>query len=169
MHEVKINDNSYSVDFTANDLLSGKVNDSDFELDLIQIDDTHYHLIHEGNSYNIEIVNYDSEEKAAKIKINGKVLELDIRDKFDILLDKMGLADLANQQISDVKAPMPGMVLDIQVEAGQEVKTGEPLVVLEAMKMENVIKSPTDAVIKSIDVDKGIAVEKNATLVSFDV
>ena len=62
---------------------------------------------------------------------------------------------------------MPGMVLNILVTEGQDIKKGDPLIVLEAMKMENVLKSPTDGIVKKINVNKGIAVEKNQVLIQF--
>jgi biotin carboxyl carrier protein len=63
---------------------------------------------------------------------------------------------------------MPGLVLDVRVKEGDEVKKGDPLLVLEAMKMENILKSPAHAKIKKINVNKGQAVEKNQVLVSFE-
>ena len=71
-------------------------------------------------------------------------------------------------KVSDLKAPMPGLVLSIDVEVGKEVKKGDALLILEAMKMENVIKSPTDGVIKSIAVKTSQAVEKNQLLLNFE-
>ncbi|HKK78307.1 MAG TPA: biotin/lipoyl-containing protein, partial [Phaeodactylibacter sp.] len=63
---------------------------------------------------------------------------------------------------------MPGMVLEVSVKAGEEVSEGTPLLILEAMKMENVIKSPGDGVIKAINVTKGEAVDKNYLLVEME-
>lgn len=63
-----------------------------------------------------------------------------------------------------VASPMPGNILDIKVSVGDSVKTGDTIVVLEAMKMENNIVAPRDAVIASIDVAKGDSVESGATL-----
>ncbi len=74
---------------------------------------------------------------------------------------------LNSSKVNEVKAPMPGLVLDIRVSEGDEVKKGDPILVLEAMKMENIIKSPTDGVIKKINVKKGLAVEKNQVLINF--
>lgn len=65
-----------------------------------------------------------------------------------------------------VKAPMPGTIVSVAVSNGQEVKTGDVLVVLEAMKMENEIKAPKDGKIVSVSVNKGDAVESGAELVS---
>jgi pyruvate carboxylase subunit B len=64
-----------------------------------------------------------------------------------------------------VRAPMPGLVLRVEVEAGQEVAAGGGLVVLEAMKMENEIRSPGPGKVKAILVEPGQAVEKGAPLV----
>ena len=66
-----------------------------------------------------------------------------------------------------IKAPMPGLILEINVKVGQEVKEDEPLLILEAMKMENIITSPRDGIIKSISVNKTDAVEKNQLLIEF--
>lgn len=66
-----------------------------------------------------------------------------------------------------LKAPMPGLVLRVQVVPGQRVPAGAGLVVLEAMKMENELKSRADAVIKAIRVQPGEAVEKGQVLLEF--
>lgn len=65
-----------------------------------------------------------------------------------------------------VKAPMPGTIVSVAVSNGQEVKAGDVLVVLEAMKMENEIKAPKDGKIVSVSVNKGDAVESGTELVS---
>jgi biotin carboxyl carrier protein len=62
---------------------------------------------------------------------------------------------------------MPGLILSVAVAEGQEVKKGDPLLILEAMKMENVIKAPADATVKVIKVRKGDSVDKNQVLVLF--
>jgi biotin carboxyl carrier protein len=80
----------------------------------------------------------------------------------------MGLSLAASKVINDVKAPMPGMILDIMVSEGQEVKEGDNLLVLEAMKMENTILAPRDAVIKSISIAKGKTVTKNEVLIEME-
>jgi biotin carboxyl carrier protein len=62
---------------------------------------------------------------------------------------------------------MPGLVLSVLVSAGQEVKKGDKLLVLEAMKMENIIKAGGDGVVAQIMVNQGQAVDKNQTLIEF--
>ena len=101
------------------------------------------------------------------LKINSVKYAIDLKDKYDELLHSLGMDNIASAKINQVKAPMPGMVLNILVHEGNEVKKGDVLLVLEAMKMENMLKSPTDGVIKKIAVQKGNAVEKNQLLIQF--
>jgi len=68
----------------------------------------------------------------------------------------------------EVKAPMPGNILDVKVAAGASVKAGDVLVILEAMKMENEIVAPQDGTVASINVHKGDTVNSGDTLVSMN-
>ena len=70
---------------------------------------------------------------------------------------------------SVLKAPMPGLVVRVAVEEGMRVEAGSPVVVLEAMKMENELRAPAAAVVKGITVKAGQAVEKGQVLVEFEV
>ena len=76
--------------------------------------------------------------------------------------------EAGKKKLKELKAPMPGLVLDVKVTSGDEVIEGQELLVLEAMKMENAIKSPQDGIIKSISIEKNDKVEKNQILVSFE-
>ena len=101
------------------------------------------------------------------VKVNQKELEVVIQNPVDKILEKIGLALIQQNEIKDVNSPMPGTILEILVKEGQQVKKGDPLVVLEAMKMENMIKSPRNGMIRSVPVTKGIIIEKNQPLVRF--
>jgi biotin carboxyl carrier protein len=76
--------------------------------------------------------------------------------------------DNNTKKLKDLKAPMPGLVLDIMVKEGEEVTEGQELIVLEAMKMENAIKSPQDGKIKKIAIKNQDKIDKNHTLLSFE-
>ncbi len=69
---------------------------------------------------------------------------------------------------TSIKAPMPGLVVKLRVEPGERVAKGQPLLIIEAMKMENIIKARTDGIVKEIKVKAGQSVEKSDTLVEFE-
>ena len=114
-----------------------------------------------------EVLEVDDTKKKFTIKIANGIYNINLKDKADALLEKLGMTHLQNVIIKDIKAPMPGLILDIMVEVGQEVKKGDALMILEAMKMENVLKSTGEGIITSIEVEKGQSVEKNNVLIKF--
>ncbi|MGN6641238.1 MAG: acetyl-CoA carboxylase biotin carboxyl carrier protein subunit, partial [Mucilaginibacter sp.] len=157
MHKIKVNNQfDYDIEDKAGKLL---VNEKEINADILQRG-TSFHIINDLSSYNAEVVQFDPETKTAEIKVNGNIYTVTAKDQFDILLDKLGMSNLNNAKISEVKAPMPGLVLKIFVKEGDEVKKGENLFILEAMKMENIIKSPGDVVVKSVKIKPGDKVEK---------
>ena len=135
------------------------------ELDAVQTDKGHFHVLHNGKSYLAEVISVDKQSKEVRLKLNGKPQTIKLQDEYDQLVEKMGLSANIIHKISAIKAPMPGLVLSILVEPGQEVVHGEPMVILEAMKMENIIKSPGEGTVKRIVVAKGKPVEKGEVLI----
>lgn len=137
-------------------------------IDMVKIDENHFHLICNDQSYNAEVLSVDAEEKVMKIKVNQNIYDLEIRDQYDELLKNLGLENLNANKVKEIKAPMPGLVLKIVVNEGDLIKKGENLLVLEAMKMENMIKAPADVTIQKIKVKSGEKVEKNQLLILLD-
>jgi biotin carboxyl carrier protein len=113
------------------------------------------------------VLSVNGDEKLFYIKVNGIKYKFNVKDKYDELLHSLGMDNLTSNKVSELKAPMPGLVLNVSVNAGEAVSKGDALLILEAMKMENVIKSPTDGVIKNISVNKGETVEKNQVILNF--
>jgi biotin carboxyl carrier protein len=144
-----------------------------FTLDNVQypiesrsIGKNHYHYQIGSKSYDVRMVNH--ENKYCTITINGVVVNIPYKTDLDLMLEKMGLKDLLASGNKDFKAPMPGMVLKVLVQPGQQVNKGTPLLVLEAMKMENNIKAESDGMVKSVEIKEGQSVEKNQVLIHFE-
>jgi len=102
------------------------------------------------------------------LRINGVTTEVRVADKRMLLLEKMGMAAAVTEVERELLAPMPGKVLSVRVEAGVEVKAGDAVAVLEAMKMENLIRSPRSGVVSAVAVVAGQAVEKGAVLLTYE-
>jgi biotin carboxyl carrier protein len=165
MYKIKVNNQfEHEVQSKANTLT---LNGDEFLADMVKLDANNYHVLHNNQSYNVEVVELNSTDKTGTIKVNGNVYQLKAKDQFDALLEQLGMANLNNNKISDIKAPMPGLVLKVLVSEGDEVKKGDNLFVLEAMKMENIIKAPADATIKTIKIQPTDKVEKGQLLILF--
>jgi biotin carboxyl carrier protein len=117
--------------------------------------------------FEAEIVEINKVERFVALRINGKPAHIALSTPLDKLLHDMGMDTAAATKATQVKAPMPGLVLRILVEAGAEVQKDDKVMILEAMKMENVIKSPGHGIVKQILVQAGQAVDKNQVLIDF--
>ena len=137
-------------------------------IDLLQKSPAEFNLLKDHESVNAVIIEADQSAKKQTIEIEGEKFDIRIKDELDQMLDRMGLNSVAGKQIKEIKAPMPGLVLEIAVCEGQQVREGDKILILVAMKMENSITINTDATIKRIAVSAGEAVEKGQVLVELD-
>nr|WP_321222644.1 acetyl-CoA carboxylase biotin carboxyl carrier protein subunit [uncultured Psychroserpens sp.] len=156
----KVNVNS-TLDFDISETESSQLNS-------LNITEDKYHVLYDHKSYTAEISTIDLNNKSVKVKVNNNTYNVNIFNELDSLIKDMGFELGSSKLVNEIKAPMPGLILEINVELGQEVKENETLLILEAMKMENVLTSPRDGVIKSISVKKGDAVDKNQLLIEFE-
>lgn len=143
------------------------VNNETFTWDLAPLGAGRYHLLYAGRSYTAELISADYSNKSFQLKLNNRLVEVQAKDRFDLLLDKLGMSNAAATKINELKAPMPGLIVDIRVEPGQLVQKGDALLVLEAMKMENILKAPGDGTIGAIKVGLRDNVQKGQVLVQF--
>lgn len=164
MYQAKVNGKKFDVTPNDDRLI---VNGESFQWDLSKASEGNFHIIHKNKSYRAEVVKADAATKTFVLKINNKLQTVEVKDKFDLLLEKMGMTSGASGKVNNIKAPMPGLVIDVKVKAGDTVKAGDALLILEAMKMENIIKSPGDANIKNVRAKKGDSVEKGQVLIEF--
>ncbi|HEY9561444.1 MAG TPA: biotin/lipoyl-containing protein, partial [Anseongella sp.] len=131
--------------------------------DMVQVGEGCFHVLLNNRSFNVEVVRLEA--KSGQLKVNGRLYSFSARDHYDELLEKLGMAGSAAHQVNDLRAPMPGLVLRTLVTAGQTVEKGDNLLVLEAMKMENIIKSPGEGTVEELLVQPGESVEKNQILI----
>lgn len=153
----------------VNNNVSFEVTEKDLQkLDAVQLEDTKFHVLKDNKPHKAEIVLADFLSKKYTVKVNNNTYEVAISDALDELIKSMGIERGRTKVVNAIKAPMPGLILEINVSVGQEVKENDPLLILEAMKMENSFLSPRDGVIKSIAVEKGNAVDKGQLLIEFE-
>lgn len=155
-HEIELENNKIKIDGKSTDI------------DLVKLLDNKFHILQNHKSYNMEVIHADYNLKRFSIRVNNNIYDLNLQTELDILLDKMGMSVASNDKMDHVKAPMPGLVLEILVEAGQSINKGDNLLILEAMKMENIIKASGNGVVKNIKIKKKDAVEKNQLLIEME-
>ncbi|POY37065.1 acetyl-CoA carboxylase biotin carboxyl carrier protein subunit [Solitalea longa] len=156
---------TFSVSTTKDTVL---VKDKALNVDIKEISNDNYHILNaDGKSFNAEVLEHNVELKTATVLINGNKYNIELKDKFDELLHSLGMDAGSAHKMNDLKAPMPGLVLKVLVNEGDEVKKDDALLVLEAMKMENIIKASADGIIKTIKIKERETVEKNQILIAF--
>ena len=167
MYKVDIDDRKFSVELGEPGTAS--VNDQEMHYDLQPRGNSAWHLILNNRSYNVRLIDQNAVEHTLTFLINNRSYTLAVRDQFDELLDKMGMSVDDTAHLNELKAPMPGLVVDIVAEPGTAVEKGDTLLILEAMKMENVIKASGAATVKALHIEKGQSVEKNQLLMTFEL
>jgi pyruvate carboxylase subunit B len=115
-----------------------------------------------------KIDNVEFEKQTVSFTLNGRWCTVDVRNEQDLLMDEMGFKTEAEIGEGELKAPMPGKILEIMVAEGDEVELGDPVAILEAMKMENELKAPVSGVIKSITAAENDSLEKNALILEIE-
>jgi biotin carboxyl carrier protein len=143
------------------------INGLSFQGDILKVSDRSFHVIYNDKSYYAELIDYNKAAKTCSVKVGTNIYPMQMSDQFDELLHQLGMDNLNSTKIAELKAPMPGLVLKVLAAEGEEIKKGGNLLILEAMKMENIIKAPADVVVKSLKINAGDKVEKNQLLMVF--
>jgi biotin carboxyl carrier protein len=159
--------NSYQL--SVNQTTTFDVTEEDLKyLDAVCVEKDKYHVLKDSKPYKVELIAADFIAKKYTVKVNNNTYDVAIADALDMLIKNMGIERGRTKVINAIKAPMPGLILEISVTVGQTVKENDPLLILEAMKMENSFLSPRDGVIKSIAATVGTAVDKGQLLIEFE-
>jgi biotin carboxyl carrier protein len=149
----------------ANEFLF-QLDESDLDAtDIVEISPGVYSVIQNNQSVMVKVLPKGADAKLLRVEVNGEPFDIQIKDSLDQQLDTLGFNKISGKKVNTVKAPMPGLVIDVAVSEGQELKEGERLLILEAMKMENSILMPNDGQVKRVLVKPGQAVEKGQVLV----
>ena len=156
--KVKVNE-SYEFDFNKNQIE---------KLDLIRESSDNFHVLENNQSFKGKLLKSDFNNKKYTVKINGNNYEVAISNDLDVLISELGLEAVTSKKENNLKAPMPGLIVSVDINEGQEVKEGESILILEAMKMENTLVAPKDGIVKSIKIKAGDKVEKNELLIEME-
>lgn len=162
--QASINGKSYDIELVSKEgnYVQVKIDGEVIDLDVVMSETGFCSIIHNGKSYNSECVNTEGKYI---ITANFRRYEVELQNPRKKYL-RTGKG--ADDDVQDsIKAPMPGKVVEVFVKAGDLVKRGDPLLVIEAMKMQSTYTASQDATVKSVEVGQGDAVLGNQLLISF--
>ena len=158
MYKIKVN-NTFIFEASEEDIN---------QLDVVKTTKDEFHILQKNTSVEASVLETDFNQKKYTVTVNNNTYSVDIQDALEQQIEALGFELGSSKQVNSIKAPMPGLILEVSVKQGQEVKEDDALLILEAMKMENVINSPRDGIIKSIAINKGQTVDKNSLLIEFE-
>jgi biotin carboxyl carrier protein len=127
-----------------------------------------FKLTYKGQSFHGEILEDGSENNELKIKVNHRVFSVKKKGELDELIAALGLDKPKVRKLKELQAPMPGRIVQITVEVGQELNIGDEILSLEAMKMENVLKAEGIGKVKAILIKPDQVVDKGSVLIEFE-
>jgi|APGre2960657444_1045066.scaffolds.fasta_scaffold20396_2 biotin carboxyl carrier protein len=127
-----------------------------------------FSLIYNGNTFHGEVIDEQLENGFLKVKVNHRFFTISKTRSLDKLILELGLDKEKIKTLRNLKAPMPGRVIGIAVKIGDEIEVGSELMTLEAMKMENVLKSNGIGKVKLIHIGLQQVVDKGTILITFE-
>ncbi len=139
------------------------------KIEIKQIKDSEYRIQSGAKHLQVFLIKSKSSMKTSFWWINGEKYIVNSETDLDQRLRKLGMNSGNEKKVNELCAPMPGLILSVKFSNGDKVKKGDTILILEAMKMENLIKSQITGVIKNIYVKEGETIEKNSLMVSFEI
>lgn len=154
---------TFTLEFSEGNKLS--IDGKCFDYDIKETGINKQHLLLNQGSYEGELLEIAQKEKIVKIKFKGRIISFAIKEEFDLLFEKLGTGEKVKSEKLSIKAPIPGLIINVVCKHNDFIKKGDTILILEAMKMENIIKSPYEGLVSKIHVKKGDKVEKGQVLV----
>ena len=164
MAKVKVNGHEHLIEVDDRKVM---VNGKETQIDIHKIDKENYHLIYDGKSILVKVDNIDLQHQVISLEINGKEFKSHLVSTIEETIDRIAQSGKLTLGQQKIISPMPGLIQKIQCSEGQSIKKGEALVVLNAMKMENIIKAPENGEVIKVFVKEGEQVEKGKVLIQF--
>jgi biotin carboxyl carrier protein len=165
LFETIFNDSGSTVSFNE-DYTKATVDDSTFDIAWTVQKNGRYLLRIGYKLYVIDDVVKDGH--TLEFLLNGNRYKVEVKNEQDILLERLGFQANTSGGSGEIRAPMPGKILELLVDLNDEIKHGDPVVILEAMKMENELKSPESGIISKIHIREGESVEKNQPILEIE-
>lgn len=149
-------------------LIDGEVQTPKGNAKLEWLDRNYFVVTFNGKTFNGEVLEQNLEDHTLKLKLNHRVFE--VKRKYDLLdlISQMGLDKKKVKKLKELSSPMPGRVLKIMVKIGDPINIGDSLLSLEAMKMENILKSDGEGIVKEIFINEEQVVDKGEVLIEFE-
>ena len=144
-----------------------KINNKKEDLKVVEDENGFTYILFNGKKYLAEII--EKNQNKYTVLINGISYSFSIESPFSYERKKYLESQEPEKKVEQVEAPMPGKIVEVMVEPGQEVNEGDALLILEAMKMQNEINSPVSGKVKQILVKANDTVNKEDTLVEIDI
>lgn len=164
MYKASIQDQPFEINLEQVVTINGKPVQPIFE----KLGPSSFKLRINNEEHLADLVSYNTITKEMVLRMKAKKISVFLKEPVDLFLEKTGIQLPAPKKENRLVAPMPGLVLKVLVKPGDQIKKGEPLLILEAMKMENVFKAADDVVIKEVLVSERQVVEKGNELINFE-
>jgi len=166
--EIKLGDRTAKVELLAEsgNQIKIMVDDNEYDLDCYQVERGIYSILFKGRSYNVELIDTDSPKKYS-VNTFYHSYDAEIIDAETKYLQARKGDELEDEQ-STIISPMPGKVVKIQVALGDEVKKGDTVIIISAMKMESEYKAGKDGTISEIFVNEEDTIKANQALVHIE-
>lgn len=174
------NNNSTSVPGTIKAIVNGQefriaeegsrllINDVPRDFYFHPLPDGRFYIREGARGMHARITDRSADGKTLTVSAEGRLLVVQLRDRLDDLMGRMNMHSTGKSSAGRLLAPMPGLIKSVLVTEGQTAPAGEAALVLEAMKMENLIRTPAESTIRKILVSPGDRVEKGQLLIEFN-